>query len=61
MELIKKTVGQTKHIKLRPMKLQNGVIYDGQWLNGQRDGVGEQLWMDGSKYIGQFRDDKSYG
>lgn len=39
----------------------NGRMYKGQWnkKTGERDGVGIQLWPDGSKYEGMWRRDKA--
>ena len=39
-------------IKKGPITMKNGATYDGQWLNNMRDGVGTQLWPDGSRYEG---------
>lgn len=44
-----------------PFTLRNGATYTGQWLDGQRDGMGTQLWPDGSRYEGQWRNDKANG
>ena len=40
-----------------------GRVYKGEWnkLTGERDGVGIQLWPDGSKYEGMWRRDKANG
>jgi len=35
-----------------PVTLKNGATYQGQWMNGLRDGYGVQMWPDGSKYEG---------
>lgn len=35
-----------------PYTLRNGATYTGQWLDGMRDGIGTQLWPDGSRYEG---------
>ena len=35
-----------------PFTLRNGATYTGQWLEGMRDGMGTQLWPDGSRYEG---------
>lgn len=32
--------------KLPPILLENGAIYDGEWLNGKREGKGQQRWID---------------
>lgn len=37
------------------------LTYKGQYYNGLRDGIGEQVWKDGSCYKGFFRDDRSDG
>lgn len=37
-----------------PITLSNGAIYTGELLNGMKDGYGQQLWQDGSKYDGQW-------
>ena len=44
-----------------PLTLKNGATYTGQWLQNMRDGVGSQLWPDGSKYDGQWANDKANG
>ena len=43
--------------------VKEGRLYKGQWSKGtnQRDGVGIQLWADGSKYEGQWRNGKASG
>ena len=35
-----------------PVTLKNGSVYEGEWLNGQRDGYGKHQWQDGSCYEG---------
>ena len=35
--------------------------YEGEWLNGKRDGVGVLCWKNISKYIGEFKEDKVFG
>lgn len=37
-----------------PITLSNGAIYTGELLNGMKDGYGQQVWQDGSKYDGQW-------
>jgi len=37
-----------------PVNLDSGAIYEGEWLNGVRDGHGKQEWLDGSRYDGQW-------
>ena len=36
----------------QPMHLDSGAVYEGEWLNGVRDGQGKQEWLDGSRYEG---------
>jgi len=38
--------------KLGLVSLDNGITYQGEWRNGMREGLGTQIWLDGSKYIG---------
>ena len=35
-----------------PINLDSGAVYEGEWLNGVRDGQGKQEWLDGSRYEG---------
>jgi hypothetical protein len=43
-----------------PYELDNGAIYHGQWTaEGQREGKGTQIWKDGSKYIGYWKNDQA--
>ena len=35
-----------------PITLKNGSIYEGEWLNGMRDGYGVHQWLDGACYKG---------
>ena len=46
-----------------PVLLDNGATYHGQWNigNSERDGIGIQVWADGSKYEGCWRNDKANG
>ncbi len=48
-------------IKLPPVELDNGIVYDGEWMNAMREGQGTQFWADGSKYIGEWKDNKANG
>ena len=43
--------------------LENGAKYEGEWLNGTdtRDGRGIQIWLDGSRYEGYWKDDLQHG
>lgn len=45
-----------------PYELDNGSIYQGQWSKeGLRQGKGIQMWKDGSKYEGYWREDMANG
>lgn len=45
-----------------PFELDNQAIYSGQWSkNGQRCGKGSQIWPDGSKYDGYWKNDMANG
>ena len=48
----------------RPLiELENGARYQGEWIEGTniRQGYGIQIWSDGSKYEGWWRDNKANG
>ena len=43
-----------------PFELDNGAIYHGQWSKeGKREGKGTQIWKDGSKYCGYWKNDQA--
>lgn len=46
-----------------PIELDNGAVYHGQWnkQTGCREGKGTQIWKDGSKYSGTWKNDKAHG
>ena len=45
-----------------PYLLDNEAVYHGQWTRmGMREGIGIQLWKDGSKYEGSWKNDKANG
>ena len=45
-----------------PHELDNGAIYLGYWTQyGQREGKGTQIWKDGSKYEGYWKNDQANG
>ncbi len=49
-------------IKRQPYELDNGAIYQGEWTKeGLRHGKGVQVWKDGSKYEGYWRNDMANG
>jgi len=35
-----------------PIEMDSEAIYEGEWLNGAREGYGTQRWRDGSVYRG---------
>ena len=39
----------------------NGSLYKGPMLYNKRDGNGQIVWADGSKYIGMFKQDLMHG
>src|SRR5690606_27847137 len=38
-----------------------GDIYEGDWVNGLREGSGRELMANGDMYIGQFKDNRRNG
>ncbi len=40
---------------------RRGTTYKGQFLDGNREGIGIIIWMDGDKYEGQFKKNKYHG
>lgn len=49
-------------IKRGPFELDNGAVFVGNWSkDGLRFGPGMQIWTDGSKYEGQWRNDMANG
>ena len=43
------------------MKLRNGEIFTGEWLNGKRHGIGILLFPNGDFYEGSFKNDRMDG
>jgi hypothetical protein len=43
--------------------LENGAKYEGEWIKDTdiRDGRGIQIWLDGSRYEGYWRNNKANG
>ena len=37
-------------------KYANGDVYDGEWLNGKRHGIGTHTYKNGDSYSGEFID-----
>lgn len=49
-------------IQRGPYELDNGAIYVGEWTKeGLRHGKGLQIWKDGSKYEGYWKNDMANG
>ena len=46
-----------------PQEIENGAIYYGHWNceKSERHGFGMQIWPDGSKYVGYWRNDRANG
>ena len=40
---------------------KNNRQYKGKWKNGTKEGQGEQAFPDGTKYVGNFKEDKKHG
>lgn len=59
-ELIKTTFGE-EPVVLDKIELENGITYEGAWLNGMRHGYGTQVWIDGSKYLGEWKYNEANG
>ena len=36
-------------------------VYQGEFVNDNKEGEGEMIWPDGSRYIGQWKDGKQHG
>lgn len=53
-ELIKSSFGE-EAVYLDKIELENGIVYEGEWLNGMRHGQGTQIWVDGSRYVGEWK------
>jgi hypothetical protein len=47
--------------KFKEIHIETHKFYEGEWLDGKRDGFGKLKWNDGSIYIGQFINDKAKG
>ena len=58
----KEEVDENGRVTKGPVTMKNGATYTGQWMDGySRDGYGTQLWPDGSRYEGMWRNDKANG
>ena len=47
--------------RLPAQKLEDGRIYEGQWVNGERNGFGIMKYRNGSSYTGQFKRNMANG
>ena len=52
---------EIRHIKNSIRRLSRGILFEGQFKNNKREGVGIQIWPDGQKYIGAWKNDKKMG
>jgi len=43
------------------MELENGDMYDGEWLKGKKHGLGTYTHKNGDKYIGSWKNDLKHG
>jgi hypothetical protein len=52
-----------ERIKRPLIQLDNGAKYEGEWIKGKdvRDGRGIQIWQDGSRYEGYWRNNRACG
>lgn len=60
-ELIESTLKTIGVIKLEKVELDNGITYEGEWLQGMRQGKGKQIWADGSEYEGEWKENQANG
>jgi hypothetical protein len=57
-------INDGKKREIKPIcVLENGAVYQGEWLvdENQKDGRGVQIWPDGSRYDGFWRDGMANG
>jgi uncharacterized protein YbaP (TraB family) len=48
-------------VQADPVEWPDGSVYDGDWLDGQRDGTGLYTWKSGSSYAGEWSGGKRQG
>ena len=51
-KLIESTFDKNEKVTLEKVQLVNGIIYEGEWFQGMKEGKGKQIWADGSEYVG---------
>lgn len=44
-----------------PRQLEGGILYQGQWVDGEKEGFGRQVWPDGSIYEGMWQKGMAHG
>ena len=69
MQLVKSTIGLKERKVLPKILMANGGYYEGEWLNGLRDGTGKhvfkkkiankQYWQEGGYYEGEWKEDRA--
>ena len=42
-------------------KHANGSVYEGHWKNDSQEGSGKEMWTDGSRFDGLYREGKKNG
>ena len=47
--------------KKQAIKLELGIVYEGEWLGELKHGFGVQKWPDGATYEGQWAEGKASG
>jgi hypothetical protein len=53
---------QTRERVTKPSyRFNSGSVYTGEWRGGFRDGHGEQVWPDGARYVGEWKDHHAHG
>lgn len=60
-ELIRQMISAKGIVKMPRIELENGISYEGEWLNGLREGQGQQIWSDNSRYEGEWKNNKANG
>ena len=53
--------GEKKFEGFGTLIADNGIYYQGEWLNGLRHGWGIYVKPDGYRYEGEFKNDKKHG